>query len=104
MGSDNELGQPDNKALLFQSTLPVWGATACISIAITPDKLFQSTLPVWGATGCILFRLFFNAFISIHAPRVGSDLTVDDDGLAIRVFQSTLPVWGATNACASLTE
>ena len=37
------------------------------------DRQFQSTLPVWGATG--LFRhLGQSAVISIHAPRVGSDL------------------------------
>ena len=56
---------------IFQSTLPVWGATVktgpwCLS---TP---FQSTLPVWGATNV--------------------QHLLDDDGL----FQSTLPVWGAT--------
>ena len=41
--------------------------------SIATTYLFQSTLPVWGATdnlstGIILGR------ISIHAPRVGSDL------------------------------
>ena len=58
--------------LSFQSTLPVWGATA-MDEALDPAKLFQSTLPVWGATsrnraiGCHLI-------VSIHAPRVGSDV------------------------------
>ena len=33
---------------------------------------FQSTLPVWGATGCLVFT-FRLSYISIHAPRVGSD-------------------------------
>ena len=78
----------------FQSTLPVWGATAgqrgvCrVQQDFNPRSpcgerpgshyvgfaigTFQSTLPVWGATwrnqcgGCI-------GMISIHAPRVGSD-------------------------------
>ena len=37
------------------------------------DKLFQSTLPVWGATtGYRRFNQSLN--ISIHAPRVGSDV------------------------------
>ena len=78
----------------FQSTLPVWGATAALhgnghrALDFNPRSpcgerplplpasawrvIFQSTLPVWGATGgvgvtCISQR------ISIHAPRVGSD-------------------------------
>ncbi len=36
------------------------------------DALFQSTLPVWGATDCIC-KASFQRQISIHAPRVGSD-------------------------------
>ena len=34
--------------------------------------------------------------ISIHAPRVGSDVSYDDYFRRYPVFQSTLPVWGAT--------
>ena len=34
--------------------------------------------------------------ISIHAPRVGSDLDEWVVTLTANVFQSTLPVWGAT--------
>ena len=34
--------------------------------------LFQSTLPVWGAT-FVPNRLAWEHWISIHAPRVGSD-------------------------------
>ena len=37
--------------------------------------------------------------ISIHAPRVGSDLLEVLDEHMECVFQSTLPVWGATNIC-----
>ena len=106
------------KMELFQSTLPVWGATDCpdtpegvydISIhaprvgsdgnreSNSADKLdfnprspcgerhgciiyqkdqngFQSTLPVWGATRAFL-QWCDDLAISIHAPRVGSDLT-----------------------------
>ena len=79
---------------LFQSTLPVWGATGLsgheldsrqISIhaprvgsdhrllfALTSTWVFQSTLPVWGATGPVIAGKLLD-FISIHAPRVGSD-------------------------------
>ena len=45
-------------------------------------KLFQSTLPVWGATKAFA-RYVFARFISIHAPRVGSDVKwVQDNGIA----------------------
>ena len=37
------------------------------------DNLFQSTLPVWGAT-CGRWTPMISSTISIHAPRVGSDL------------------------------
>ena len=100
----------------FQSTLPVWGATAYVPAPLG-FEVFQSTLPVWGATRIPLSAVF-RGRISIHAPRVGSD----DKALLERVvipisihaprvgsdrpkgyvsppsveFQSTLPVWGAT--------
>ena len=59
---------------IFQSTLPVWGATL-VRESYSGSELFQSTLPVWGATLFILVPL-----------------------LASSRFQSTLPVWGATFA------
>ena len=101
-------------------------------------SIFQSTLPVWGATGCAC-HASHGCFISIHAPRVGSDSyeglieqleyisihaprvgsdrhwrrlllfveisihapRVGSDHraafqLTATIFQSTLPVWGAT--------
>ena len=57
--------------LLFQSTLPVWGATIPARIPLGPVR-FQSTLPVWGATQ-MTARCGCPAYVSIHAPRVGSD-------------------------------
>ena len=79
---------------------------------------FQSTLPVWGATNPhTLPRLV--GYISIHAPRVGSDdkhlielfslgnfnprspcgerQALPGRTKPRRKFQSTLPVWGATD-------
>ena len=57
--------------VLFQSTLPVWGATY-VRPAPLPISSFQSTLPVWGATK--KEKTVQDVFdISIHAPRVGSD-------------------------------
>ena len=58
--------------LLFQSTLPVWGATTYKKYDWT-WQTFQSTLPVWGATMLTIFS----------AQK--------------KTFQSTLPVWGATH-------
>ena len=57
--------------------------------------IFQSTLPVWGATLSIN-KLDAPNSISIHAPRVGSDTGRSGYGLPCPAFQSTLPVWGAT--------
>jgi len=57
--------------------------------------LFQSTLPVKGATR--LFRQrHLRRHVSIHAPREGSDVTARSTRLNICRFQSTLPVKGAT--------
>ena len=101
----------------FQSTRPVWGATATVEDGAdgAPDfnprapcgarllstlmiaflAQFQSTRPVWGAT-TVRLRVYACRSISIHAPRVGRDagyVTNTFDGLK---FQSTRPVWGAT--------
>ena len=78
---------------------------------------FQSTLPVWGATAWYLTKTDEDE-ISIHAPRVGGDalatasrsghtdfnprspcggrLSLMNVEPVTRSFQSTLPVWGAT--------
>ncbi len=101
---------------IFQSTLPVWGATHR-GTGLERLHRFQSTLPVWGAT---VYRggLRHKPDISIHAPRVGSDSfwpaysqnffyfnprsPCGERRASIkklterRIFQSTLPVWGAT--------
>ena len=55
----------------FQSTLPAWGATTTF---ISGDLAieFQSTLPAWGATAAKAAERKYH-YISIHAPRVGSD-------------------------------
>ena len=59
---------------LFQSTLPGWGATRRLADIDKAYDVFQSTLPGWGATGMTMAEImpYFN--ISIHAPRMGSDL------------------------------
>ena len=72
VGSDGRQITRRTLKLKFQSTLPVWGATAS-QLQGASHSRFQSTLPVWGATGSN--SDFTKSFtISIHAPRVGSDL------------------------------
>ena len=78
---------------------------------------FQSTLPGWGATFIYCANIVYIK-ISIHAPRMGSDMRAlldspstkdfnprSPDGERLnapvtaglmRLFQSTLPGWGAT--------
>ena len=93
VGSD--AGRNESSCLLiFQSTLPAWGATSISSAASSMSCYFnprsprgerrdrhgcchrldgfQSTLPAWGATATAYFVKRANT-ISIHAPRVGSD-------------------------------
>ena len=71
VGSDIILCCNATVARKFQSTLPVWGATPSLPNYAT-EHMFQSTLPVWGATA--RFGPDVNtAYVSIHAPRVGSD-------------------------------
>ena len=89
------------------------------------DLLFQSTLPVWGATG-VREELKKLGYISIHAPRVGSDQHHRSLQSIIKyfnprspcgerpiqktayqknmLFQSTLPVWGATRAITAILQ
>ena len=57
--------------------------------------LFQSTHPVWGATAQSIGESY-ESYISIHAPRVGCDLTPWRLLARMQRFQSTHPVWGAT--------
>ena len=107
------------RELGFQSTRPVWGATAAghpqyphqrVSIhaprvgrdrkASLSQSLvdgFQSTRPVWGATKVgTVYKT--TGKVSIHAPRVGRDLG-GDKAASLALFQSTRPVWGATYDC-----
>ena len=94
VGSDNNIAASAIQVSSFQSTLPVWGATDGCDGGVRAGQ-FQSTLPVWGATRHPDLRLAASP-ISIHAPRVGSDVNVIVPAVVISTFQSTLPVWGAT--------
>ena len=56
---------------------------------------FQSTHPVWGATADVL-DIADKISISIHAPRMGCDEVIHNLAVGRILFQSTHPVWGAT--------
>ena len=58
-------------------------------------RAFQSTLPARGATPLESLASNDND-ISIHAPRTGSDHTIDEKIISALEFQSTLPARGAT--------
>ena len=105
---------------IFQSTLPVRGATGTLNAPqqcqthFNPRSpcgerrgsgaanyeiadIFQSTLPVRGATGKNVGYIE-GVLISIHAPRAGSDQQDISFSEGYHRFQSTLPVRGATAA------
>ena len=57
---------------LFQSTLPVWGATARAEKTSRPESHFNPRSPCGERPGTF-GQLMIESNISIHAPRVGSD-------------------------------
>ena len=77
------------------------GATGAVAERDIFEMLFQSTLPVRGATA---YRSGSQGRgkISIHAPRAGSDPRRRVCNGRRRGFQSTLPVRGATHAAAQI--
>ena len=103
-------------AFVFQSTLPMQGATITLSIIIDfftnfnprslcRERLFEPTseiingyisihAPYAGSDGCLKWRLY-EIYISIHAPYAGSD-DVLLQCIEVWRFQSTLPMQGAT--------
>ena len=75
MGSDLLDAINNAGTIIFQSTLPAWGATPGLLLYLGVTQ-FQSTLPAWGAT-IVQERHERIEDISIHAPRVGSDTRCD---------------------------
>ena len=94
-GSDTALNSLRIPWRLFQSTLPVRGATLTNDTATEAAVLFQSTLPVRGATS---FRPVTCHRILYFNPRspCGERPIYDDLTAKYSRFQSTLPVRGAT--------
>ena len=102
---------------VFQSTLPVWGATRESGLETPKICYFNPRSPCGERPKNLLNHLAIA--ISIHAPRVGSDMGQFTKGINTKDFnprspcgerqqhyryhylsyrfQSTLPVWGATS-------
>ena len=93
-GSDFSFINQNPGRVLFQSTLPVRGATGA-ETAFVYIAGFQSTLPVRGATCCQTQRAIDGVFQSTLPVR-GATLTMGIAPPEMSVFQSTLPVRGAT--------
>ena len=80
---------------VFQSTLPVWGATGTPRISSPVPGRFQSTLPVWGATLHLIMVLLLFVYFNPRSPCGERPRPCWTSG-SWTIFQSTLPVWGAT--------
>ena len=93
-GSDCYISRSRRIPAYFNPRSP-WGERLLQNWSASLRALFQSTLPVGGATGQ-KNNCRQGASISIHAPRGGSDLLTPLRPLTWFTFQSTLPVGGAT--------
>ena len=71
VGSDGAVHLVD-VVLLISIHAPRVGSDPVFHKRLLKVKIFQSTLPVWGATLVKTLKILRRA-ISIHAPRVGSD-------------------------------
>ena len=80
---------------IFQSTRPVWGATA-IRGARARAEAISIHAPRVGRDKGRGENLVVTLDISIHAPRVGRDCGRHHTDDRAKRFQSTRPVWGAT--------
>ena len=79
---------------VFQSTLPLWGATHFnMDIVLFSQISIHAPLVGSDVSSCICSS---GPSISIHAPLVGSDNGRAAGNRANQRFQSTLPLWGAT--------
>ena len=80
---------------MFQSTRPVWGATPDFWDLVMFTLGFNPRAPC-GARRKLGNMVFGTTPVSIHAPRVGRDVSRTISNYEVVGFQSTRPVWGAT--------
>ena len=93
-GSDAGSGFKCRKSGLFQSTLPVGGATCSLLPELQAGAI--SIHAPRGGSDIKVINHRIEDLISIHAPRGGSDSVTGMANILRQVFQSTLPVGGAT--------
>ena len=93
-GSDGLQNLPVRITENFNPRSP-WGERLSACPVHSIAGVFQSTLPVGGATASSKQKSPTQV-ISIHAPRGGSDAKFRTVSASTKVFQSTLPVGGAT--------
>ena len=96
VGSDARFFSIQYSAGIFQSTLPVWGATPSRYGSVQHVRI-SIHAPRVGSDMICCSTLITADCISIHAPRVGSDQLILFAPSRNTGFQSTLPVWGATD-------
>ena len=94
MGSDCEVAVEYSLRDEFQSTLPGWGATKAIMAGFA-QGLISIHAPRMGSDVALAHAPPVEV-ISIHAPRMGSDMFCNMPISECASFQSTLPGWGAT--------
>ena len=94
-GSDYSKWADQYERAIFQSTLPVGGATSRERCAKYGPHYFNPRSP-WGERLSGQRRWPARGGISIHAPRGGSDGISPKGQRRRETFQSTLPVGGAT--------
>ena len=95
VGRDRRQRTRWSRPSIFQSTRPVWGATA-IRGARARAEAISIHAPRVGRDKGRGENLVVTLDISIHAPRVGRDCGRHHTDDRAKRFQSTRPVWGAT--------
>ena len=95
MGSDPTPAVHQTLPLIFQSTLPGWGATV-LADWVEVVEVISIHAPRMGSDLLSSATVNCSFSISIHAPRMGSDLSANRSSFRVVGFQSTLPGWGAT--------
>ena len=78
-----------NSSMLFQSTLPVWGATLIMRYSVSPCTISIHAPRVGSDESDLSWHELID--ISIHAPRVGSDCALRAITPSIRNFNPRSP-------------
>ena len=95
-GSDCSFFCPNFISAIFQSTLPMRGATFSTVVLFRLSTLFQSTLPMRGATRCVRPSFATLSHFNPHSP-CGERHLPSPGTSTSKIFQSTLPMRGATS-------